>query len=238
MTRECKSDFTALRTYIDQYRISKNLGDNTYIESLKSMHKCYFSLITWNAEMEYRKDVFMLQYGNCTDEICYRLSETASDMGASIFNWINGSYKTSRVMLRVAIENFVRAVSAIDDKSQLVEKNVFSLFEKAESLPILNSKISVKNAYNQLRSDYKLLCEDTHTTTVNNMEQLSTLANLPVFKRKKAENTKDVYLRVAQNTNLILCMSFNEFYHAMHHRNKENILHSLKGSLKPLIIGT
>lgn len=70
------------------------------------------------------------------------------------------------------------------------------------------------------------------------MEQLSTLASLPVFKRKKAENTKDIYLRVAQNANLILCMSFNKFYHAMHHRNKENILHSLNRSLKPFVIGT
>jgi len=133
MTRECSSDFKALKSYITEYKISGNLVDDRYLGSLKVMHKCYFSIITWHAEMTHRSNDLLRNETLCKDEILSRISEAVSDIGAAYFNWINGSYKTARVMLRVGIENFVRAISAIDDKSQLTEKNVYTLFDKADS---------------------------------------------------------------------------------------------------------
>lgn len=235
MTRECKADFIDLKKYIGNFNISESLEHAEYVESLKNMHKCYFSMIIWNAEIMHKKHDLLTQYKKCNEEIFSRISETASDMGASFFNWMNGSYKTSRVMLRVAIENFVRSVSAIDDKSQLTEKNVYSLFDKAEALAIFNSSATIKAAFNQLHADYVILCSDTHTTFVQNMEHLSSLAELPTFKKHKAEDTKNIYLRVAKNINCICCLAFNKFFHSMHHRNKENILYSLPKEVKPLV---
>ena len=194
-------------------------------------------MINWNAEMEHNRKDFLLKYNDCSVGIVRRISESVSDMGASLFNWLNGSYKTSRVMMRSAIENFIRSISAIDDKSQLTEKNVYAMFNRAEDLAVFNSKAAIRKAYAQLHSDYKILCKDTHTTTFTNMEQLSSLAGLPGFNKNKAEAAKEIYVRVAKNISSIYCLVFSEFFHSMHHRNKENILHSLAKEVKPLVAG-
>lgn len=237
MTRECRSDFVALKKYIGQYSISNNLRDDAFLEPLKNMHKYYFSMVTWDAEMQQRSGDILLAYKDCTDEMLFRISESVSDMGASLFNWMNGSYKTSRIMLRVAIENFIRSISAIEDKSQLSEKNVYSLFEKAAGMAIFSSNQVIKHAFNQLHSDYKTLCKDTHTTTAANMEQMTSLAGLPVFKKQKAENCKVIYVRVAGNISCIFCIIFADVYHEMHHRNRENILNSMSKKIRPIISG-
>ena len=236
MTRECKADFGALVEYVNQYKISKNLTNSAYLDSLKQIHKCYFALIVWWAEIQHNDDKAFLKSADCTDEILHRLTESISDLGASLFNWINGSYKTSRVMLRVGIENFVRSVSAIEDKAQLTEGSVRTLFEKARPLAIFNCTEEVKSAFDQIHSDYALLCEDIHTTASNNMEQLSSLAGLPIFKKSKAEQSREVFVRISKNFNLILCITFNRQYHGMHHRNRENILHSMSTKNRPLVV--
>jgi len=237
MTRECKADFVELKKFIEHYRISKYLENAAYLESLKNMHKVYFSMVNWNAEMEHRRKDFLLLYNDSSVGIVRRISESVSDMGASLFNWMNGSNKTARVMMRSAIENFIRSISAIDNKSQLTEKNVYSMFEKAGGSAMLNSKPAIKKSYMQLHSDYKTLCKDTHTTTFTNMEQLSSLAGLPGFTKNKAETSKEIYVRIAKNISGIYCLVFSEFFHSMHHRNKENILHSLAKEIRPIVAG-
>lgn len=237
MTRECKADFVELKKFIENFRISKKLENGVYLESLKNMHKVYFAMINWNAEMEHSRKEFLLTYNDCSVSIVRRISESVSDMGASLFNWMNGSYKTSRVMMRAAIENFIRSISAIDDKSQLTEKNVYSMFERAEGSAVLNSGTAIKKAYKQLHSDYKTLCKDTHSTTFTNMEQLSSLAGLPGFNKNKAEASKEMYVRIAKNISSIYCLVFSDFFHSMHHRNKENILHSLAKEIRPIVAG-
>jgi len=236
MTRECKADFGALVEYINQYNISKNISNGAYIESLKQIHKCYFALVIWWAEIHHNEKKAFLKSTDCTDEIVHRLTESISDLGASLFNWINGSYKTSRVMLRVGIENFVRAISAIEDKAQLTESSIYILFEKARPLSIFNRTEEVNSAFDQIHSDYALLCEDIHTAAPNNMEQLSSLAGLPIFKKAKAEQSREVFVRIAKNLNFILCVTFNSQYHSMHHRNRENILHSMSPKYRPLVV--
>jgi hypothetical protein len=235
MTRECNCDFKELKNYITAYRISGNLDEEEYLESLKSMHRCYFSTITWHAEMTHRKDDFLSNQTQSKDEILSRISEAVSDIGSSYFNWINGGYKTAKVMLRAAIENFVRAISSIDDGSQLTEKNVYTLFDKADCVAIFNRNESVKKMYIQLHADYKVLCEDAHTATTQNMEHLSSLAGLPVFKKKKAQDTRKIFIRVLNNMTGIFCILFNDFYHNMHYRNKENILNSLSRKIKSIV---
>lgn len=237
MTRECKADFYELKNFIENFRISKKLESATYLEPLKNMHKVYFSMINWNAEMVHRRKDFLLTYNDCSVGIVRRISESVSDMGASLFNWMNGSYKTSRIMMRAAIENFIRSISAIDNKSQLTEMNVYLMFERAEGSAVLNSKAAIKKAYKQLHSDYKTLCKDTHTTTLTNMEQLSSLAGLPGFNKNKADASKEIYVRIAKNISCIYCLVFIEFFHGMHHRNKENILHSLAKDIRPIVSG-
>jgi len=236
MTRECKSDYALLSDYITSYSISQNLQATAYVDNLKNMHKCYFALITWNAELNHAKADFLLNNTNCNVEIILRLTEVVSDIRSALFNWINGSYKTSRIMIRTGLENFVRAVSAIDNKAQLVETNVYKLFENADEITIFKSQEAIADAYSQLHSDYKILCSDTHTATIVNMEQLSSLAGLPSFEKRKAADTKDIFVRVVNNMNTIFCLHFNSFYHSFHHRNKENIAHALSKESRALMM--
>lgn len=112
MTRECISDFEKLKSFINGYEIVKNLQEAEYTSSLKKMHKCYFASITWNAELLNHKTRFFEAESRSTEDIVFRLSEVVSDLGISLFNWLSGGYKACNVMLRVAIENFIRSAGA------------------------------------------------------------------------------------------------------------------------------
>lgn len=235
MTRECTADFKKIEKYINDFKISENLNEEEYKSSLKVMHKCYFAAITWNAEILHKKGAFLKLEGGGSEDIIIRLSEVVSDLGSSLFNWANGNYKASRIMLRVAIENFIRAISGVELKSQLIEMNVYKLFENASKQNIFKSHKTVSICYDNLHSDYKLLCEDAHTATKQNMEHLSSLADLPTFEKIKSAKASKVFVRITRNFSTIFCILFNDFYHQMHHRNRENILYSLKKEIKPIV---
>lgn len=237
MTRECNTDFDELIEYIKAYSIANNLEEDQFTASLKEIHKCYFSAISWSAELSYNRKDFLDKNKSCTETILDLLSESASDLGSSLFNWINGSYKTARIMLRVGLENFVRAIGSIEEKSLLTEKNTYKLFEKAKQLSIFKNDPTVKAFFQQLHTDYKTLCKDAHTESKANMEHLSSLAGIPIFKKTKARESKVIFTRVAKCMTGIFCITFNDFYHKMHHRNKENILNSLTRKTKSVISG-
>jgi len=236
MSRECATDFKRIKNYINGYRISVNLEEDDFISSLKKMHKCYFSTVTWNAELMHKKDNFLKLNANCNDDIINLISEAASDLGSSLFNWANGNYKASRVMLRISIENFIRGISGIETSDQLTEKNVYKLFDTASTQNIFSDNSAVNQCYNSLRSDYKLLCKDAHTATLQNMAHLSSLADLPTFEKNKSEKAAEVFVRTSKNITTIFNLLFNSFYHKMHHRNKENVINSLSSEVKPLIV--
>ena len=139
-------------------------------------------------------------------------------------------------MLRVAIENFVRSISSIENKDQLTEKNVYKLFDHASPQNIFSGNLIVKKCYETLHSDYKILCEDAHTAALQNMAHITSLADLPTFDENKSEETTKIFVRVARNITTMFCIIFNAFYHKMHHRNRENILNSLSRSVKPHIV--
>ncbi|WP_299773019.1 hypothetical protein [uncultured Pseudoteredinibacter sp.] len=235
MTRECKKDFERIQGYVGKYSIEQNLDNSDYIASLKRMHKCYFSLITWNAELLHRKEGFASLEPSSSEDIILRLAEVVSDSGTSLFNWMNGNYKASRVMLRVSIENFVRAISAFEDKSQLLEKNVHQLFERASKQEVFRKEGNIRKCYESLHSDYKTLCEDAHTASVHNMEHLTSLSDLPAYEKEKSGSSAEIYVRICRNITAIFCIRFNSFYHQMHHRNRENILNSLSSEIKSIV---
>lgn len=234
MTRECKADFKKLEDYISNYSISENLDKESYVMSARKMHKIYFSLMNWHAEYKEQKDFFSSEYSD-NPEIILRLSESVSDIGSSQFNWLNGSYKTSRVMLRSAIENFIRSVSAIEDNSQLTEKSVYKVFDKANNITIFKSSDTINKAYQNLHSKYIELCKDTHTASLSNMEQITSLADYPKYMEEKSNLTREIFIVVVKDMLIILCLCFNGLYHKIHHRNKDNILNSLPKSCKSLI---
>tara|TARA_R110001583_G_scaffold182511_1_gene340515 strand:- start:405 stop:1025 length:621 start_codon:yes stop_codon:yes gene_type:complete len=202
------------------------------------MHKCYFAAITWSAELNNSKQEFLKIHTCSNDDIFFRLIESVSDLGSSLFNWANGNYKASKVMLRISIENFIKATSAIECKAQLTEKSVYKIFDIASDLLIFSDAVNprIRTCYEALHGDYKLLCEDVHTATTHNMGHLTSLADLPAFHIGKSSNTADIYIRVSKNITSIFCILFNSFFHQMHHRNRENILNCLNRNLRSAIL--
>lgn len=235
MTRECTQDFLLLKKYITDYSINRNLEEDSYLAVAKRIHKAYFSLVNWHAEYQYQQSFFS---ENCcdNDKVIVRLSEVFSDIGSSKFNWLNGSYKASRVMLRSAIENFVRSISAIGDRELLKETSVYSLFEKAGKSEIFTSSENINNSYKNLHSKYKELCRDTHTSSSENMENITSLIDYPKYDEEKSKSTGALFVSTAKSILVILCLIFNELFHNMHYKNKENILEAIPRSIRPLVL--
>ncbi|MBB5369872.1 MULTISPECIES: hypothetical protein [unclassified Janthinobacterium] len=237
MTRERLEDFSLLKDYLKKYNIQDNIKNKLFLENLKAIHKSYFSLLTWSGEIKFSEGLFKYKSIEISKEINELILESFSDIGSSIFNWTYGGYKTSRVMLRSAIENFIRAISGIEKKEQLQEKNIYSLFDGAATLIIFKSSEEVKASFKQLHSDYKELCRDVHSALPENMEKISTLSDLPKFDAEKSKKCCEIICRVTKNILILLCLIFFNFFHSMHHRNKENILISLPKKIKPFING-
>lgn len=235
MTRECKSDFDEFLNYISNYKIEDNLGKESYMDTAKSMHKAYFSLLHWHTEFLHQRIFFKESFSN-NEDILIRISEVISDVGSSKFNWINGSYKASRVMLRSSIENFIRALISIENESLLTEKSVYALMDEAKISRIFTSNKKVKVCFTALHNSYKELCKDTHTAKTENMEKVTSLIDYPKFYEERSKNTGEIFSSVIKNILLIFCLVFNSLYHKMHHKNRENILISIPRTSKPLIL--
>lgn len=233
MSREQKSDFSKLISYIENYTIKNNTQNENYSSSLQEIHKCYFSLLQWHAELTFR-DVDFLSYINNDKAIYTRLLESISDIGASLFNWINGCYKVTQIMLRVSIENFIRSIGSIENAAEMSEKNVFKVFESASKLSVFSNKNTIQS-FNSLHSCYSALCEYIHTNDDKNMELASSLANFPKFSEEKSEPSKKNLLKIIKNFLIVLCICFNEFYHKMHHGSKTIIIDSIPRRHRPSI---
>lgn len=235
MTREVDNDFNELKKYIKNYNIKNSVKNTEYAIALKSMHKKYIATIYWDAEMKHNKKDFSSLYVIKDENILWHINESVSDIGSSLFNWMNGNYKASRVMLRISIENFIRAISSIEKNSQLKEMSTYKLFEIAAATKIISNNSLIKKHYDKLHNDYKLLCKDIHTASKLNMSNITSLVDFPSFNKIKSNECKSIFIRVSENITILLCLLFNEFYHSMHHRNKENIINALPGTLKAAI---
>lgn len=237
MTRERKADLGALNEYLASYSIREIVANRAYQAELKGIHKVYFSVLNWNAEMLCGENSMIASKKDDVELLNARLAESFSDIGSAVFNWSHGGYKTARIMIRSAIENFIRCVAGVESYDLLGEKNIFTLFEEASKLAIYNSSSNVKDLFKKIHSDYKLLCQDVHTADAGNMENISFVAEFPRFDAEKSRQTSLIICRVIKNIISMLCLIFSVFFHKMHHRNKENILISIPASLKPSVLG-
>ena len=237
MTRERKCDFDLLKQYLEQYDIRENLEQKEYCKLLITMHKSYFSLITWNAELQTKTSDFKDQYRITSDSIMLYFNETISDVASSFFSWINGANKPSRVMLRVGLENFIRACAGVDNPKLLESQDIRKLFEEIRNISSIRLNSNLSQLFAQLCSDYANLCNDSHTSTSRNMAHVNSLEEFPTFEHTESLETSIVFSRVIKNISSAFCLRFNSFFHEMHHKNKENILISIPKKLKPIING-
>ncbi len=220
MSRRVKCDLEKLVEFFDSYSIKSNINNTDFLQFLSTYHKRYFAYLTFIAELSQYKSKPLL---SGLSDIQYKYySESCSDCGLALFDSVNGNYKGSRLLLRSSIENFMKGVSIDEDTTIDQEKSVYTLFDRAKSISFF-SKDTYKNLFDVVHLQYKELCKDVHTATINNMVQLSALNSLPSFDGALAKSVALVVLNLIPTYVTMLALKYNGFYHTIHFDNKDII---------------
>lgn len=112
------------------------------------------------------------------------------------------------------------------------------MFELADKVTYLTDQLISKDAYNRLHAEYKMLCADVHTASVDNMSHLSSLNYFPHYETRIAKETSDQIIVVIKNIVNLLVVLYKANYHLMHHRNQEIVRASLDVDVRRYLVGT
>lgn len=235
-TRECRDDFIKIKKYISAYNLKNFSSDKNYINNLTRMHKKYFSLVCWQVEINENKNKIKYNY-TATDVSIRYISESISDIALAYFNWLHGCYRPCKILLRASIENFIRGISHIEDRSQLWEKNTYKLIEKAQVISLIKNKASTRKLFSLLKQDYKILCSDVHTASQVNMAGISCLEDFPSYEKKQSDICEKYFLNISKVIVTMLCLIFMDVFLTLHHRSRSNILDSTIREYRPEIHG-
>lgn len=220
MSRRVKDDFEKLIGFFGSYSIEPNIKNAEFQTFLSTYHKRYFAYLTFIAELSQYQSKALLSGLN---ESQYRFyTESCSDCGLALFDSVNGNYKGSRLFLRSSIENFMKAISLDEDMTIDQEKNVYTLFERAKAISFFSIE-TTKNLFDIIHQQYKELCKDVHTATINNMVQLSALNTLPSFDVAQAKRVEVVVLSLIPAYVTLLALKYNAFYHNIYYENRDVI---------------
>ena len=187
MVRAVDDDFKRLVDFISTYSTSKIIELEGFVPSTRITHKHYVPLLQILAETNKlatsrELTFFGDQIGPYSKSILY-LQECVSDIGCSLFCSINGAYKPADMLLRSAIENFMKFAVGASAKKVYRMKNVYEIFELFQA----NKAFDVvdKKVYELIRFLYVELCKTTHTASVTQMAKIHSLNSFPGFHQAK-----------------------------------------------------
>lgn len=180
MSRFVNEDFNLLLNFLTNYSLKSVCKDECFIRKLKVIHKVYLSLLVFSSEIN------LVHKTGIDNNTLLRMTETSSDVGASLLLLSHGMYKQANMSLRSSIENFSKTLCYEHDNGILTEKSVSSIFDKTKKLPLFNNKVIVQK-YSDITSAYSKLCAFTHTATADNMSNISALNSLPTFQLTKTD---------------------------------------------------
>jgi len=238
MTRESKSDLLTLEAFLKTYNLGHLLKERQFNSLLAKIHSKYLSLLIFSAELSEQKNNETKptstphQFPTPTQHAY--LEESLSDIGQSLFCWMHGAYKASRVMLRSSIETFTKGFCCAEIPGILTEKRVHEIFHQCLHARNVTSHPNRK-AFSELHSKYGELCADVHTATANNMASISSINHFPTFNATAAASAADAIVFVASRILILLCIEYNSVFHNMHHRNRESVVDCLISSYKKKI---
>lgn len=234
MSRDINEDYKKFRNYLNSYNLKTLVSKDKFGSHSKQIHKIYFCILVFQAE--FNQQISDGLFSINTQSLEY-INESISNLGSSVFNWIHGSYKTSLVMLRLTIENFVRGVGSTEDINLLTEEVVHKLFDQYKMLDLYLQDLNQKNSFDKVHHEYKNLCSFVHTNSALNMEEIISLTTFPEFNREKSNKSKETIVKLNKELLFLFCKIFNEVLHNMHYKNKMIVLESIPRSLKPFLMG-
>jgi len=191
MSRETAKDFKKFEKYISNYKLKKLLKDDNVRKEVKKLHKLYFSLLTFIAELKNYIDDDQHENVVSKQQFTY-LAEASSDIATCIFHDINGSYKSSKMMIRSSIETFLKGFCYDELPNLINEKSVYKIFDDVKSLEYFKQENQLKS-YEVLHHAYIELCKDTHTAKEVNMQKITALKYFPTFDKTKSEEIYGIY---------------------------------------------
>jgi hypothetical protein len=235
MSREVSADFKELTSFIENYNLKGPTTNKYFIRVLSEQHKKFFSYLTCVAELNSLTKDTAIKPIIESKQMDF-LIESCSDVANALFVMTHGAYKAARMMLRSSIETFLKGFN-IDSLVDLdKEKSVFTIFDSVIALPFFIDEPQ-KKLLDIIHADYKLLCQDTHTATIVNMQQITAMKYFPTFELAEASRISDILMRLVQAYLTLLCVKYNAYFHKMHHRNKEIIIESIPKSMRQIVHG-
>jgi hypothetical protein len=227
MTRETKQDLELLRGFIREYDVSSLEKAPEFAKGLASQHARYLAFLTLLVEFSDQQSVLKEQGNDCahlpTGQQRLFFNECASDLGQALFCWIHGAYKANRIMLRSAIETFVKAMCVSEVPGVITEKSVYKVFEMARQVTFFRTGTGA-SLLQELEAKYSELCEDVHSANPIAAKQISALKYFPAFVPIEAKRNADLLSYVISRQIIGLALHFSRAFHEMHHRNKESVL--------------
>jgi hypothetical protein len=235
MARDVKEDFDFLWEFVQTYSLHTSAAVPGYKSLLSMQHKRYHGFLTLLSEIEHRGWVPLAQDDSRSPLVNRvfqeRLVECASDLAHALFAWLHGAYKSARVMLRSAIENFFKCVGVTEHDDIIALRNTFEVVDRVGHLAFFLPELHQRR-FSQLRDAYAVLCLDVHTATVDEMEHVGALSFFPRFDAEAADDTGTLYVRVTSAVLEILCLMFPPLYSSMHYRNRDIINLSLADEVR------
>ena len=224
MGRLMNEDFHRLLEFLNSYKLTASVGDKEFQKILASCHKRYYSYLVFVVELHQ-------QSGYSIQENQYDyLLESVSDVGQSLFSFMNGCYKGACLLLRSSIENFIKAVCLKENPNIILEKSVYKIFDLAKASTVF--KMSKSGLYDSIHNQYVELCKDVHTASILNMDHITALNVFPKFDSKKAEQVCGHFNVLLSAYVTLLSVVYNDFYHSLYYKNKEIVAASILTSFK------
>lgn len=224
MTRELKKDLEKLKIFVQNYEIASLLGQEHYSNSLKNAHGSYFSLLTLWAEIKHRcgsNGIALhgtkIEKGSTAELL---IQEAVSDFGSSLFCCLQGAYKPGSMVLRSAIENYVRAIAGVFSEKAGATTSVYELFDLAKKTPPFSS-IDGKSSLSKLHLSYKELCKHTHTASLDKMASIMSLDHFPTADADLFKSWAKEAKSVASAIISSFLTSTDSLYVTSHFRNKD-----------------
>lgn len=227
MTRILKKDYEELVEFIDSYSLSNVTSSSEHINQLKSMHKKLFSLSNL---------VYSLQNGDKLNALLSErsydyLNECISDLCSTLFMWLNGAYKPSKLVLRSCIETFIKSVLGNEDEAFLKLKNVYEVFEIASKIEFFTNHNN-KVYFEKLNNQYSELCITVHSGDIKYNAQLCTLERFPSYDESLSLEVAKRFVLIAETITFLIISNFDDAFHKMHHTIKDSTLDGLPAKLK------
>lgn len=232
MSREIKSDFEELLSFIKDYQLGDIDSHPNYVRQLSAFHKKYYAYLIYIAELNSTK-----RDENAPNELQFLyLFESCSDCGTALFNIIHGSRKSSKLLLRCSIENFLRGLLISDIPDIQSETNLYSFFQKIKASGVISDNPTLMKCYIRIHQIYKELCADVHTAGEANMAHISSLNHFPDYNSDIISDVTKTAMTLMQLYLSSLAIKYNSHYHTMNYINKEIIIANIPKKYRPAIL--